>query len=222
MARRLDGIPRRCASASRRRRHAAGDARPRPPRPRLGPARRRPPPPRGVPTCEARPTAQAGVLRARRRHLLERMRASAPAKINLGLVVGPLRDDGKHELLTIYQRVGIADRIDVDPAVALVVDGFPADTLVRSALEALAVRAGVEPRWRVRIEKRLPVAAGIGGGSSDAATALQLANRAVERPLDAAALHEVAAQVGADVPFFLRDGPQIGSGDGTALEPIDL
>ena len=148
------------------------------------------------------------------------MRASAPAKINLGLVVGPLRDDGKHELLTVYQRVGVADRIDVDESDGLSVEGFAADTLVRTALELLAERAGVEPRWRVRIEKRLPVAAGLGGGSSDAATALRLANATTQ--LDEEALHDVAAGVGADVPFFLRDGPQLGSGDGTTLEQVDL
>jgi 4-diphosphocytidyl-2-C-methyl-D-erythritol kinase len=148
------------------------------------------------------------------------MRAAAPAKINLGLVVGPLRDDGKHELLTVYQRIGLADRIDVDAADAdaLSVDGFPGDTLVRGALERLAAAADVEPAWRVRIEKRIPVAAGLGGGSSDAATALRLANTT----LDDAQLHAVAAQVGADVPFFLCEGPQLGSGDGTGLEPLDL
>jgi 4-diphosphocytidyl-2-C-methyl-D-erythritol kinase len=146
------------------------------------------------------------------------MRASAPAKINLGLVVGPLRDDGRHELLTVYQRVGIADRIDVDPADRLTVEGFAGDTIVRGALELLAERTGVEPRWRVRIEKRLPIAAGLGGGSSDAATALRLANTV----LDAAGLHELAAEVGADVPFFLREGPRLGSGDGTTLERVDL
>src|SRR5205085_1566588 len=69
-----------------------------------------------------------------------------------------------------------------------------------------------------RIEKRIPVAAGLGGGSSDAATALRLANT----HLDEAELHAVAARVGADVPFFLREGPQMGSGDGTELEALDL
>ncbi len=146
------------------------------------------------------------------------MRGSAPAKINLGLVVGPLREDGKHELLTVYQRIGIADRIDVDESDRLAVQGFPQDTLVRGALEALAGVAGIEPRWRVRIEKRIPVAAGLGGGSSDAATALRLANTT----LDDSALHGVAARVGADVPFFLRQGPQLGTGDGSDLEPLDL
>jgi 4-diphosphocytidyl-2-C-methyl-D-erythritol kinase len=150
------------------------------------------------------------------------MRAPAAAKINLALVVGPIREDGKHELVTIYQRVGIADRIQLDPAPVLSVEGFAGDTLVRAALEALAERADVEPKWRVRIEKRLPVAAGIGGGSSDAATALRLANETLFQPFPAAELAALAAAVGADVPFFLADGPQLGEGDGTSLTPLDL
>ncbi len=150
------------------------------------------------------------------------MRAPAPAKVNLALVVGPAREDGKHELLTVYQRLAIGDRIDLVEADALRVDGFAGDTLVRGALEALAARAGVEPRWRVRIDKRLPVAAGIGGGSSDAATALRLANATLADPLPPGQLHDVAAALGADVPFFLADGPQLGSGDGSKLAPLDL
>ena len=150
------------------------------------------------------------------------MRAPAPAKINLALVVGPLRDDGKHEVVTIYQRVGMSDRIDLSPAAELRVDGFPGDTLVRGALEALAVRAGVDPRWHATIEKRLPVAAGLGGGSSDAATALRLANDTLTDPLPREALHELAAGLGADVPFFLEEGPQLGTGVGTTLSPLDL
>jgi 4-diphosphocytidyl-2-C-methyl-D-erythritol kinase len=150
------------------------------------------------------------------------VRAPAPAKINHALVVGPLRDDGKHELVTIYQRVGLSDRIGVVPAAELRVDGFPGDSLVRSALEALALRAGVEPRWHATIDKRLPVAAGLGGGSSDAATALRLANATLSEPFAADALHELAARLGADVPFFLQEGPQLGTGDGTTLAPLDL
>jgi 4-diphosphocytidyl-2-C-methyl-D-erythritol kinase len=149
-------------------------------------------------------------------------RAPATAKINLALVVGPLRADGKHELTTLYQRVGLADRVAVEPAAALRVDGFSADTLVRAALEALAAAAGVEPRWRARLTKRIPVAAGLGGGSSDAATALRLANDTLQAPLPPERLHALAATLGADVPFFLASGPQLGSGDGTELEPLDL
>ena len=150
------------------------------------------------------------------------MRAPAPAKINLALVVGPLRHDGKHELLTIYQRVGIADRIELEPAERLQVDGFTGDTLVGGALELLAARAAVERRWRVRIEKRVPVAAGLGGGSSDAATALRLANETLDEPLPRTELRDLAAELGADVPFFLSDGPRLGSGDGTMLGSLDL
>ncbi|HLX19338.1 MAG TPA: hypothetical protein VKR23_04230 [Gaiellaceae bacterium] len=150
------------------------------------------------------------------------MRASAAAKINLALVVGPKRDDDKHDVVTVYQRIGIADRLDLDAAPELLVEGFPGDTLVRGALEALAERAGVEPNWHVRIEKRLPVAAGIGGGSSDAATALRLANSTLPQSLADDDLRDLAAGIGADVPFFLADGPQLGTGDGTALSPLDL
>ena len=149
-------------------------------------------------------------------------RAPAPAKVNLALVVGPLRDDGKHEVLTVLQRIDLVDRIELDDAPELRVEGFTEDTLVSSALGELAARAGVEPRWRVRIEKKIPVAAGLGGGSSDAATALKLANETLPEALPNEALLEIAASVGADVPFFLVDGPQLGSGDGSALEPLDV
>jgi 4-diphosphocytidyl-2-C-methyl-D-erythritol kinase len=145
------------------------------------------------------------------------MRAPAPAKLNLALVVGPLRADGKHEVVTVYQRLGIADRIDVEPADRTRVDGFAGDSIVRDALERLATRAAAPHRWRARIEKHIPVAAGLGGGSSDAATALRLANGTLEEPLPPEELRELAAELGAVVPFFLEDGPQVGSGDGSLL-----
>jgi len=149
-------------------------------------------------------------------------RAAAPAKINLSLVVGPVRDDGKHEVATVLQRVDLGDRVAIAPATALVVTGFAGDTLVRQALEALARAAGVEPRWHAALMKRIPVAAGLGGGSSDAATALRLANGTLPRPLSSEELHACAAGLGADVPFFLADGPQLGRGDGSELTPLDL
>jgi 4-diphosphocytidyl-2-C-methyl-D-erythritol kinase len=149
-------------------------------------------------------------------------RAPAPAKINLALVVGPTRAGGKHEVATILQRVDLGDRVALVPAPALRVTGFPGDTLVRDALAALAGAAGVEPRWHATITKRVPVGAGLGGGSSDAATALRLANETLEAPLPQAELRALAAALGADVPFFLADGPQVGRGDGSELEPLDL
>jgi 4-diphosphocytidyl-2-C-methyl-D-erythritol kinase len=150
------------------------------------------------------------------------VRAPAPAKINLALVVGPARPDGKHEVATVLQRLGLVDRIELEPAAGLAVEGFAGDTLVRGALEALARAAAVEPEWQVRIEKRIPVAAGLGGGSSDAATALRLANETLAEPLPPAELHALAAALGADVPFFLADGPQLGTGDGGELERLGL
>ena len=83
-------------------------------------------------------------------------------------------------------------------------------------------RAGVDPCWRATITKRVPVAGGLGGGSSDAATALRLANETLREPLALPDLHELAAGIGADVPFFLRPGPQLGEGDGTTLRPLEL
>lgn len=148
--------------------------------------------------------------------------AQACAKINLGLVAGPPRADGKHEVATVLQRIDLADEIELEPANALTIAGFDDDTLVRSALEALAESVGLAPRWRVHIDKRIPVAAGLGGGSSDAACALALANAELPEPVSPPALHAIAATVGTDVPFFLREGAQLATGDGTELEAVGL
>jgi 4-diphosphocytidyl-2-C-methyl-D-erythritol kinase len=149
-------------------------------------------------------------------------RLAAPAKVNLALVVGPVRPDGKHEVETILQRIDLADVVELSAGKELIVSGFADDTLVTSALAALGAAAGVEPSWSVHITKTIPVAAGLGGGSSDAAAALLLANDTLDAPFDAETLSEIAARIGADVPFFLRRGPQLGSGDGSQLAPLDL
>jgi 4-diphosphocytidyl-2-C-methyl-D-erythritol kinase len=148
--------------------------------------------------------------------------ARAYAKLNLGLVVGPLRPDGKHEVVTLLQRIDLHDDVSLAPAPATVVDGFDDDTIVTAALAALADEAGVEAGWRVSIAKRIPVAAGLGGGSADAAAALTLANATLRRPLDSAQLEGVAAQVGADVPFFLKGGSCVATGDGTELRLLHV
>jgi 4-diphosphocytidyl-2-C-methyl-D-erythritol kinase len=102
------------------------------------------------------------------------------------------------------------------------VTGFAEDTIVRAGLEALAASRGVEPEWAVEIDKAIPVAAGLGGGSSDAAAALALANDLLPEPLAASELASLAARIGADVPFFLADGAQLGTGDGSTLVSVEL
>jgi 4-diphosphocytidyl-2-C-methyl-D-erythritol kinase len=148
--------------------------------------------------------------------------ALAPAKINLALVVGPTRPDGLHEVATILQRIDLADTVSLEPAAELSVEGFAADTLVSKALVEVAAAAGAEPRWRARIEKRIPVASGLGGGSSDAATALRLACELLDQPPPPDRLREIAVALGVDVAFFLEDGPQLGTGSGTTLELVEL
>jgi 4-diphosphocytidyl-2-C-methyl-D-erythritol kinase len=149
-------------------------------------------------------------------------RGPATAKLNLALVVGRGRGDGKHEVTTVLQRLDLSDRVALERAQRLVVEGFADDSLVRGALEALAAAAGTRPAWRVRLTKRVPVAAGLGGGSSDAATALRLANATLDAPLEDDRLRALAAGIGSDVPFFLEQGPQLGEGDGTELTPLAL
>jgi 4-diphosphocytidyl-2-C-methyl-D-erythritol kinase len=149
--------------------------------------------------------------------------APAFAKINLALVVGPLRPDGKHEVATVLVRVDLHDTIAVEPTRTdgVVVDGFD-DTIVHRALVELARRTGKGGGWRATIEKRIPVAAGLGGGSSDAATALLLANALGDRPLPTHELWALAMELGADVPFFLGDGPMLATSDGSELEPVSV
>ncbi|HEX5469348.1 MAG TPA: hypothetical protein VFW80_09920 [Gaiellaceae bacterium] len=149
-------------------------------------------------------------------------RVPAAAKINLALVVGPVREGGLHEVATVMQRIDLCDAVELEPGPALVVEGYRKDTLVRSALAKLGAAAGVEPRWRVRISKRIPLAAGVGGGSADAAAALTLANPLLEKPLPAERLVKLAAEVGADVPFFLEPGPKLATGAGEQLTALEL
>lgn len=144
------------------------------------------------------------------------------AKINLSLVVGPTRSDGLHEVATVMQRIDLCDELELEPANGVAVLGFDEDTIVRGALERLADAAGVEPRWRATLRKAIPLAAGLGGGSADAAAALVLANRTLDSPFGLDLLRDVAASVGADVPFFLEPGPKLASGAGELLEPLEL
>ena len=148
---------------------------------------------------------------------------SAYAKINLGLVVGSLRDDGKHEVVTVLQRVDLHDDVALERRGRSSRSRGSRRTRSsgarwsRSPSAAGSSRAGTSGS---RSGSRSPP--GLGGGSSDAAAALQLANADCPDPLRPNALHAIAAAVGADVPFFLRQGAQVATGDGTELTGVDL
>lgn len=144
------------------------------------------------------------------------------AKINLALVVGPPMESGFHEVASIVQRVSLYDRIELEAAENLEIEGFEGDTLVTQALERLAAAAGVDPGWRVVLEKCIPLASGLGGGSADAAAALVVANQTLPRPLAPDELHAVALEIGSDVPFFLSPGPKLVEGRGERLTPLEL
>ncbi len=153
------------------------------------------------------------------------MRIDAYAKINLTLEVLGRRADGYHEVKSILHTIDLADRLDIEPSVALRVtcdqpslDGEA--NLVWQAAALLAERAGIAPRAQVFIRKRIPVGMGLGGGSSDAAAALVGLNRFWELGLGYGELTELAAQLGSDVPFFLRGGAALAEGRGSDVSPL--
>ena len=151
----------------------------------------------------------------------------APAKVNLFLHVGPLRPDGFHPICSLMVFADVGDRLTAEPApaLALSVEGPMAghappgdDNLVLRAARALAARAGIaEPSLRLVLHKALPAAAGLGGGSSDAAAALRLARQALGLALDDAVLEQVAAALGSDIPACVSGRPSIAEGRGERL-----
>jgi 4-diphosphocytidyl-2-C-methyl-D-erythritol kinase len=150
----------------------------------------------------------------------------ARLKINLSLRVGRRREDGFHELATVFAALPLGDLVELEPAAATSVEapGLPGgDALVTRALALLAERSGHAGGWHVRIDKRAPVGAGLGGGSADAGAALRLANATLGRPLTAEQVLAVAAQVGSDVPFFASGmATALARGRGERLAPCPL
>ena len=138
------------------------------------------------------------------------------------------RADGYHDLETILQTVSLHDTITLaatdDPEIALTIDNpaLPADAqnLVRRAADALRGRFAVTKGARIHLEKRIPMQAGLGGGSADAAVSLIGLSRLWELPATADELHAIAASLGADVPFFLGGGTAVGTGVGDRLQQL--
>jgi len=149
----------------------------------------------------------------------------AYAKVNLGLEIVGKRSDGYHELRTIMQEVSLADRLEIEPASDLSITCNQPDlanetNLVMRAAEALRAVSPDRPGARIRLEKRIPVAAGLGGGSSDAAAALVALNRIWGINLGHDSLAAIARRLGADVSFFLQGGTALASGIGDELTPL--
>ena len=160
----------------------------------------------------------------------------APAKLNLSLAVVGRREDGFHDLHSVFVPLGLADRLSLAPARAtaredsLHVTGFDAgpvaDNLVLRAIAAARAAVGegpgraATPALAARLEKLIPVAAGLGGGSSDAAAAFDAALEAWGAELDAERGAHAAASIGSDVPFFLRGTPALVEGRGERLTPL--
>jgi 4-diphosphocytidyl-2-C-methyl-D-erythritol kinase len=154
-----------------------------------------------------------------------RLRALAPAKINLCLFLGPLRADGRHELVTLFESLSLSDELELetlpDGPDRIVCAEVPGDNLVARALSALRGRGWAAPPVQIAIRKRIPVAGGMAGGSADAAAALRLA--VALAPGQPSEVEAVAAELGSDVPAQLAPGVSLGTGAGhlvKRLEPL--
>jgi 4-diphosphocytidyl-2-C-methyl-D-erythritol kinase len=155
-----------------------------------------------------------------------RARLRALAKINLDLRVLGKRDDGYHELRTIFQTISLADTIEIaftpgrKTAIKLHDPAAIPDNLVERAARAVMDAARTTGRVEIRLHKRIPMGAGLGGGSSDAAAILLALPVLAGRALPPAELSGIGQSLGSDVPFFLLGGAAVGIGRGTELFPL--
>jgi 4-diphosphocytidyl-2-C-methyl-D-erythritol kinase len=154
------------------------------------------------------------------------LRERAPAKVNLCLFLGPTRADGRHELVSIFQPVGLTDEVALEPAgLGAAVDRVVCPEIEGENLAAVALRRFRERTgWngapvRLTIDKHIPIAAGMAGGSADAGAALRLAARAAAVD-DDALLREIGAELGADVAAQVRPGRYLATGAGERLTPL--
>ncbi len=152
-----------------------------------------------------------------------RLRARAPAKVNLCLFLGPTRGDGRHRLVTLFESISLCDDLELTPLEAgedeVVCPGLDGPNLVAAALAGLRRAGWGAPPVRVEIRKRIPVAAGLGGGSADAAAALRLAEALA--PVPEEVVGRVARELGADVPAQLAPGLALGTGAGEEVQPLE-
>ncbi len=153
---------------------------------------------------------------------MTRLRELAPAKLNLCLFLGPVRSDGRHELVTVFESISLADELELSVKDGghdeVLCPGVSGPNLVADALAALRDEGWGAPPVRIQIRKLIPVAAGLGGGSADAAAALRLADAA--QPLADGLAVRIARRLGADVPSQLAPGLSLGTGAGDEVAPL--
>src|SRR3954451_16218426 len=152
------------------------------------------------------------------------VREQAPAKINLVLRGGARGANGLHELCSLFASLELADELEVEPAPADSVEceGVEGPNLAAAAVERLRQFAPTVPPLRVRIVKRIPVAAGLAGGSADAAAAMRAANSFHEVPFDDDQLREIAAPLGSDVPSQITPAHAVVTGTGERIARVAL
>jgi 4-diphosphocytidyl-2-C-methyl-D-erythritol kinase len=158
-----------------------------------------------------------------------KLEKKSPCKVNLILNILGKRADGFHELETVMHPVNLFDEMDF----ARVTRGFhltcsdpalPTDAgnLVHRAATLFFQKTEIRDGVRIHLEKKIPLAAGLGGGSGNAATTLLGLNEIFGKPLSVRALHDIAATLGSDIPFFLQTKPALGTGRGEKIEPLDF
>jgi len=157
---------------------------------------------------------------------MTRLVLPAPAKLNLFLHVTGRRADGYHLLQTVFQLLDHGDTLTVEPADTLLLNDIPGvradDNLVLRAARALQAHTGTRAGARITLEKRLPAGGGLGGGSSDAASALLTLNRLWQLGLGLDELAAIGLGLGADVPVFVRGHTAFAEGVGEVLTPVDM
>ncbi len=153
----------------------------------------------------------------------------APAKVNLFLVITGRREDGYHLICTLFQKIALYDSVGLavggENGISIScpewLDSGPGNLAYRAA-EAFCNEAGIEPRVKISIRKKIPAGGGLGGGSSNASAVLKGLNALYDSPLSNETLHGLSASLGADCPFFLLDAPAaIGTGTGTEVRVIE-
>ena len=162
--------------------------------------------------------------------MTEALHLKSPAKVNLRLEILRRREDGYHELRTILQKISLQDTLHFDlkkeKGISITTDhpdlSVGKSNLVYRAAQSILKRSDYKGGVRIEIEKKIPLGAGLGGGSSNAAATLKALNQMLRLKLPKKELMRIGLGIGADVPFFLVEGSAIASGIGERLKKIDL